>query len=70
MPENCQTKIKVMMILPVPGDLPVTDFPGKLEVKMVGEDVEDHTLFHYEGDNAEPEQNQYLTITTNTIFVP
>lgn len=45
MPANCQTKTKVMMILPVQGDLPVTDFPGKLEVTMVGEDVEDDTLF-------------------------
>lgn len=41
--------MKVMMILPVQGDLPVTDFLGKLEVKMVGEDVEDDTLFDYEG---------------------
>lgn len=44
MPANCQTKMKVTMILPVQGDLPVTDFPEKLEVKMVGEDVEDDTL--------------------------
>lgn len=38
------------------GDIPLIDFPGELEFKMVGENM----LFYDEGDNDEPEENQVL----------
>ncbi|XP_028658906.1 piggyBac transposable element-derived protein 2-like [Erpetoichthys calabaricus] len=43
------------------GNVTVADVPGELEVEMVGEDMEDDTLFENEGDDAETEENQPST---------